>query len=87
MSIAHNHSFYEIALQRSVVIRAVRISAVVGVVLAIINHGDRIFGGQIDIRTALKIGLTFLVPYCVSTFSSVLAVRDRIPTAKPTRTS
>jgi Mg/Co/Ni transporter MgtE len=70
--------FFKTALQRSVVIRALRISVVVGVVLAIINHGDKLITGQLNAITAFKIALTFAVPYCVSTFSSVLAVRERL---------
>lgn len=68
--------FMRIAGSRPVVIRAVRIALVVGTVLAAINHGDRLFLGDIDLSTALKILLTFCVPYSVSTYSSVLAIRE-----------
>lgn len=83
MSLTQDSGFLDIARQRSVVIRAIRIAAVVGVVLAMINHGDRLFSGQVDTLTAFKIALTFLVPYCVSTFSSVMAVRERLQTVEP----
>lgn len=71
-------AFWAIATERSVVFRAARIALVVGIVLAAINHGHRVFSGEMDIATLARIGLTFLVPYCVSTYSSVLAVRDRM---------
>ena len=64
-----------LALRRDVVARALRVALVVGVVLIAINQGDVIVSGDIDARTALKIALTPLVPYLVSTFSSVAAIR------------
>ncbi|MDA7965618.1 nitrate/nitrite transporter NrtS [Ruegeria sp.] len=70
--------FWQIATERSVVLRALRIALIVGFVLAIINHGDRLLTGSFDMGAVVKIILTFLVPYCVSTYSSVLAVRDRL---------
>ena len=77
-------SFFNIAFDRSVVMRSSRIALVVGSIIALINHGDRLFTGQIDAVMLAKIGLTFLVPYCVSTYSSVCAVRDRMQTIEPT---
>ncbi|MEM1162503.1 MAG: nitrate/nitrite transporter NrtS [Pseudomonadota bacterium] len=71
-------SFFQIAMDRSVRGRAFRIAAVVGTVLALINHGDRLLAMDLDGEAILKICLTFLVPYCVSTYSSVLAVRERM---------
>lgn len=70
--------FFAIARQRSVVTRALRIAAIVGVVLAIINHGDKLVAGAFSFAMLFKIALTFLVPFCVSTYSSVLAVRERM---------
>ncbi|MEM6824575.1 MAG: nitrate/nitrite transporter NrtS [Pseudomonadota bacterium] len=72
-------------MQRSVVLRALRIASVVGVVLAVLNHGDRILSGTADLSILMKIALTFLVPYCVSTYSSVLAVRERLQMLQPTQ--
>lgn len=70
--------FWEIAFSRLVVKRAVRIALVVGTILAVINHGDRIFQGDINLTVALKVLLTFFVPYSVSTYSSVLAIREKM---------
>ena len=69
-------SFCRIALSRPVVVRATRIAMVVGIILAAINHGDRLFSGDIDLATGLKVLLTFCVPYSVSTYSSVIAIRQ-----------
>ncbi|WP_415920651.1 nitrate/nitrite transporter NrtS [Tateyamaria sp. SN6-1] len=71
-------SFWSIALARKTVMRAGRIALIVGVVIALINHGDRMATGQMDAVGWLKCVMTFLVPYCVSTYSSVQAVRDRL---------
>ena len=68
--------FWQIARSRPVVTRAFRVAIVVGIVLAAINHGDKIIHGDLDIESFLKILLTFCVPYSVSTYSSVLAVRE-----------
>jgi hypothetical protein len=51
--------------------RALRYTLVVGAVLITINHGDAILRGDLPFGRLLRIGLTILVPYLVSTFSSV----------------
>lgn len=75
--------FLALARQRSVVLRALKIAGVVGVILAALNHGDRIISGQVDPITMAKITLTFCVPYCVSTYSSVQAIRERLQMVTP----
>jgi hypothetical protein len=40
-----------------------------------INQGDMILSGQLDASAAWKIPLTYLVPYCVSTYGGVSAIR------------
>lgn len=83
MAIDHTETrFMKIATERSVVMRAARIALIVGIVLAIINHADSILIGAVTGSVILKIILTFLVPYCVSTYSSVLAVRDNVQMLK-----
>jgi hypothetical protein len=74
---ATGESFVYLATRASVMRRAAKIALVVGVVLAAINHGDRILSGTLDSGGLFKILLTFCVPYCVSTYSSVLAIRER----------
>ena len=68
--------FWQIATSRAVAKRASRVAILVGFVLAAINHGDRIMQGDVDLAMTVKILLTFCVPYSVSTYSSVLAVRE-----------
>jgi len=56
----------------SAIIRcSMKYAFVVGPVLVAINQGDAIVQGTVGSVGLLKIGLTMLVPYLVSTFSSV----------------
>ena len=67
--------FMDIARSRPVVMPALRISLIVGTVLALINHGGALLNLDLDADRVVKIGLTYLVPYCVSTYSSVRAIQ------------
>ncbi len=42
---------------------------VVGTILTAINHGDQIFAGHMP--PLIKVGLTYCVPYCVTTWGAV----------------
>ena len=57
--------------------RACTYAVVVGAVLITINHGDAILAGDLPTGRWLRMGLTVLVPYLVSTFSSVGATLER----------
>jgi hypothetical protein len=50
---------------------------VVGAILITINHGQAILRGDVTLSRLLQMGLTVMVPYVVSTSSSVSAMRDR----------
>jgi len=63
------------AFCREVVVRALKAAACVGPILIAINQGDVILRGELNVACILKIGLTFLVPYSVSTFSSVAVMK------------
>ncbi|MFG0329419.1 MAG: nitrate/nitrite transporter NrtS [Phycisphaerales bacterium] len=64
-----------LALGPRVVRRAIGYAIVVGAILITINHGDAILRGEVTPDRWLKMGLTVTVPYLVSTFSSVGAMR------------
>ena len=66
----------QLASEGRVVRRALGFALVVGSILIAINHGDALLAADLDRRRLLKMGLTVLVPYCVSTLSSVAALRD-----------
>jgi hypothetical protein len=49
--------------------RSLMAALVVGTILNLINQGDALFGGRpLD---WLKLGLTYIVPYCVATYGAV----------------
>ncbi|MCH8123325.1 MAG: nitrate/nitrite transporter NrtS [Bacteroidetes bacterium] len=64
----------QIATSGACVRRALCYAVIVGVILILINHVDAILRGDIDTLRVLKMGLTLLVPYTVSTLSSVQAL-------------
>ena len=66
-----------LALQPSVVKRALKFAVVVGIVLISINHGDAILKGEVSHKRLFQMALTVMVPYVVSTLSSVQAMRER----------
>ncbi|HXI21754.1 MAG TPA: nitrate/nitrite transporter NrtS [Gemmatimonadales bacterium] len=66
----------QIALSRPVVVRALRYAVIVGALLVAINHGDAILQGRITWPRLIRMALTVLVPYAVSTLSSVEATRE-----------
>lgn len=68
-------SFWSIASSTAVVRRALRVALVVGVLLFLINYTDRLLSGAMNTADWLKVALTFLVPYGVSTWSAVGALR------------
>lgn len=75
-------SFFQIAFSANVRNTAIRVALIVGSALALINHGDKLISGTLTSTAAWKILLTYLVPYCVSTWSAVKAIRA-CDTGKP----
>lgn len=65
------NAWLETALRRDVVRRSLRVSLTVGTILVVVNFYDRIPGGPFGTRDLVKTLLTYLVPYCVSTWVSV----------------
>lgn len=70
----------KLALRRDIVLRSLRVGLVVGTLLALINHADRLIATDVDLQTVAKIFLTYLVPYSVSTWASVQAARAAVDT-------
>lgn len=66
-----------LARQRSIMRRALIMASIVAPILIIINHSDAILRGDITAARFVRMALTFLVPYMVSTVSSVAAIRER----------
>jgi len=68
--------WFRLAASAPVRRRALRYAVVVGAILITINHGDAILRGDLPLGRLLRIGLTLMVPYLVSTFSSVGAMLE-----------
>jgi len=62
------------ACEPNVVKRASTYALIVGIILILINQWDVLLSGDLSARTMVKMGLTVLVPYMVSTCSSVGAL-------------
>jgi hypothetical protein len=71
--------WWRLAASPSVRRRATRVALVVGTVLIAINHGDALLQGDLGLGRLLKIALTVAVPYLVSTYASVAALRETRP--------
>ena len=70
-----NHKgWLDLAFQRSVVQRSSAYGIVVGAVLILLNHCEAILGSEVGTNRAEKMGLAVIVPYVVSTLSSVGAM-------------
>ena len=65
-----------IAGRKPIVMRGCKYGLVVGSILIIINHGNAIADGTVDSTRVVQMLLTLLVPYCVSTASSIGAIID-----------
>ncbi len=69
------YDWLQIALRRDVFVRGVKVAGLVGTALVAINQGDLIVRGELRWDAAWKIPLTYLVPYLVSTYAGVSAIR------------
>ena len=65
----------ELFVRKDVAFRAFKIALIVGIILAGINHGDHLIKGEMTVNNWIKILITFFVPYCVSSFSSAMAIK------------
>ena len=71
----NSRGFFALSTSGPVVVRAMKLSVIVGTILAVINHGPGIANASLSYGNVLQIAVTYLVPYCVSTYSSVRAIQ------------
>ena len=62
--------------QRTTILKSVKVSLVVGPVLVLVNHFEILFGAALSLKLAIKLLLCFLVPFCVSGYSSATAMMN-----------
>ncbi len=67
----HGASWLAVAREPAIVERALRVAAVVGTLLVAINYTDRFLSGSLGSLDWIKMGMTYLVPYGVSTYTAV----------------
>jgi hypothetical protein len=72
---ARMSEWFHLAFAWPVVRRSLICAVIVGALLITINHGDAILHGNVTAGRLVQMALTLLVPYCVSTYSSVAAMR------------
>jgi hypothetical protein len=80
--------FFKYATQPATLRRAAKVAALVGTILAAINHYDMFLSGTFTTRRWIQIIVTYCVPFSVSTLSSALqgramelAVQNPVPSA------
>ncbi len=66
-----------VCLHRSHLWSTVRISLLVGTILFVVNHLDVVLAGEATTSLWIKVGLTYLVPFCVSNWGILVATRRR----------
>ena len=71
----NQQSLFKLAVSRQVVPRALKVALIVGTILALINHGEKILALSLSSQDVYKVLLTYLVPYGVSTWSAVRAIQ------------
>ena len=72
-------SYLDVLRRPAVLKRGCLYAVVVGSVLIGINHGDALLRGDVTPNRILKMILTVVVPFVVSTTSSVAAIRSTEP--------
>jgi hypothetical protein len=68
--------FKNIEVSKNSVRRAIRVAILVGIILNLINN-PQLFSLSFTRLNIYKVLLTFLVPFCVSLYSSILANRSK----------
>lgn len=75
---SESNSLISIAVRPDIAWRSMKVALVVGTILALINHGDRLLAANLDSIAWIKILFTYLVPYSVATWAAVQTVRENL---------
>lgn len=75
MNIPSGSSIKEIVFSKYVVLTALKVALIVGTILALINHGQDIFTNNLTFQQVVQIIVTYFVPYCVSSYSSLKSIK------------
>lgn len=69
-------TFLEAAAQRPIVLKALKVSAIVGSILVLINYSNKFFPLNLTLSDWVRIAMTYCVPYCVATYSAATTLLD-----------
>jgi hypothetical protein len=69
-------TWIQVAKRPKILSRSLRVAMLVGTILVLLNYTDRFIMGDITWIDVIKMLLTYLVPFIVSTHASVSAVRE-----------
>ena len=70
--------WWRYVLYRPIVIRSLKIAAVVGTVLVAVNFGDRLLDSTMPVIEWIRAALNYVVPYCVATYVGASAACDEV---------
>ncbi len=70
---------YHLWFARPTLRKTLKICLVVGTLLSLINQGAVIAGGDATAATWVRVGLNYVVPFCVSSLGFLSATRARGP--------
>ena len=70
MTYEHFKIYCEIAISKTIVIKALKVSLLVGTALNLINQGDLLLVFNFEQIHIVKFFLTYLVPYIVTTYTA-----------------
>lgn len=76
-------TFLSIAKTSAVRLTALKVALVVGTVLCLINHLPDLMHGSFSGVNLMQMALTYTVPFCVSTYSSVKMIRRFVISPNP----
>lgn len=57
--------------------KTIKIAVVVGTLLSLINQGSVIYRGDATVATWIRVGMNYMVPFCVSSTGFLAATRRR----------
>jgi hypothetical protein len=70
---------YLMKISRGILIKSVRVSAVVGTVLVLINHFGMFSAGYLTTTRIIQIILCYVVPFGVSFYSQITPTQQKLP--------
>ncbi|WP_086930776.1 nitrate/nitrite transporter NrtS [Agarilytica rhodophyticola] len=63
--------------KRAIQMRSLKVALVVGTILGTVNYADKIYLSNMSVIDWTKFAITYAVPYCVSLFSGLSALKEK----------